>query len=817
MTVPRQIKSSSEPGLRSRNFQCVAKNGFGDPGNAYPHSMAWFRDHLYVGTTRHNLAQRGVVLGIENARVDYPINMAVWPVELPKSFHGIFDYDMRGQIWRYDPKTENWQNVYKSETIMTPDGFEAPVSFGFRNLVPFQCKGETSPALYAPTWGTSLSPPTMMLRTYDGENFESVSQPGLGLGSEFRGARPLVEFKGRLFIAPVMGRKKAQACTADTMSILVNADPAREEWKMACGAHFGDPGNRSVYSMCVFNEYLYAGTLNIKDGFQVWKTDGDGKPPFRWTKVISQGAYRGRLNQAAFSMSSFNGQLYIGSGIQSGGFDREYNVGPAAPEVIRVYPDDSWELITGTPRITPEGLKIPLSGFEAGFGNMATCYMWAMGVHKGWLYLGTAVWSPFLKFYDWNQWPRRANKIIDSKNFEKYISNSGGFDMWRTRDGVRWMPVTLDGFDNPYNIGIRNFVSTPHGLYVGVANSFGPRVAVKRAAGWIYENNKKGGLEIWLGDHPSLIDQKETKSRKGATTPVDVDLKMVHVKEKTGNAASFVSRFFKKSDFRHVGYWNEKTHDGKTACENLMEEFISFLQPVAKINVPTPPSEEELKLWLHSRISSSRTDGPRGNETSIKGKILDLCCKAGATTRYLIKYFSTEDIVGVTFDKKEIEACRKNVPDVHFQYMPASKLKLPGETFDYVICVEGLVGLNKKKLLQEIFHLLKPGGQMVFSDILWKNNDKRTRFFQKKKPIPIKESIEYKELLKSMGFGNIQIVDATSACWGGFQKHVSQYLELKMLASREDPDQLKQEIPFQFRELGIVSHYLLISGKKNKR
>jgi hypothetical protein len=42
-------------------------------------------------------------------------------------------------------------------------------------------------------------------------------------------------------------------------------------------------------------------------------------------------------------------------------------------------------------------------------------------------------------------------------------------------------------------------VSTPAGLYIGVANPFGPKIAVKAGESWKYEVNPKGGLEIWQG------------------------------------------------------------------------------------------------------------------------------------------------------------------------------------------------------------------------------------------------------------------------------------------------------------------------------
>ena len=77
---------------------------------------------------------------------------------------------------------------------------------------------------------------------------------------------------------------------------------------------------------------------------------------------------------------------------------------------------------------------------------------------------------------------------------------------FRTPDGVNWDPVTLTGFENPYNYGVRTLESTPWGLFVGTANPFGPEIALRDAINgsgdctWKYHANHNGGLEIWLGE-----------------------------------------------------------------------------------------------------------------------------------------------------------------------------------------------------------------------------------------------------------------------------------------------------------------------------
>lgn len=51
-------------------------------------------------------------------------------------------------------------------------------------------------------------------------------------------------------------------------------------------------------------------------------------------------------------------------------------------------------------------------------------------------------------------------------------STERGFSLYRTVGGIQLEAITTNGFNDEYNYGIRNLVSTPQGLYVGTANPF---------------------------------------------------------------------------------------------------------------------------------------------------------------------------------------------------------------------------------------------------------------------------------------------------------------------------------------------------------
>ena len=477
------MRSSS--GLEQWQFTQIAHGGFGDPLNAYPHSMAWFKGQLYIGTMRATLCL------LKNR---LPLPVVHWPVKCPEE---VYSLDLRAQIWRYDPERGQWQQVHIAPLIVGRKGELVPRELSYRSMAVFQDVGDHEPALYVATWAPSKAQGPLILRSTDGREFVPVSKPGLG-DPTVSAFRSLVPFNGRLYTSPT-GQAGGKYNTPDNPVILESAAPAQGIWRLVCPPGFGDPSNLTIFEMIAFNGFLYAGTLNPTTGYQVWKTRGDGNPPYQWTKVISHGAYRGPFNEATVSMFVFGGTLYIGSGIQNGGFDRIHDIGPGAPELIRIYPDDSWELIVGEARSTPQGYKLPLSGFGAGFDNFFNGYFWRLAEFDGSLYAGTFNWSVFLPYIQPVQQEKRNEQLLHWLGVDNLVSFAGGFDLFRSQDGVRWLPVTTTGFGNPYNYGARTMIGTPAGLFVATANPFGPEVVVRTAAGWTYMPNPKGGAEVWLG------------------------------------------------------------------------------------------------------------------------------------------------------------------------------------------------------------------------------------------------------------------------------------------------------------------------------
>lgn len=498
----------AQKGLSREDFVKTCTNGFGDGENSFPHSMAWFKGALYVGTTRSNMAMLRFAM---KGRLD---DFEIWPVKTPETREGLNQLDRRAQIWRYNPQKEEWTIVYKSpmvDRIEDTDGESRSTGalqshnnkvsreIGYRGMLVYKSKQDPEPALYISTFVPRSSPGVLILRTYDGITYEQVSEYGV-IGKQINSIRSMIAFRGKLYIAPT-GSRGAGNMNISEASVYETDDPESGKWERVSEQGFGDKENKSIFSMCATSKYLYAGTFN-SNGYEVYRSDCNGGSPYRWERVISGGAGRGSENQIALSMTEYKGHLYIGSAIQNGGHDRENNIGPAASQLVRYCEESSEiELVVGE-NYTKEK-SAALSGLGNGFDNECNGYFWRMCEHQGWLYLGTFDRSSMLEWMKEGREEGNAGLIRDV-GVEHYLKKRG-CELWRTWDGENWLPVTRNGFDNPYNFGIRTMQSTSEGLFVGVANPFGPEIARREGEEWNYVPNSRGGLEIWLGGKKTNI------------------------------------------------------------------------------------------------------------------------------------------------------------------------------------------------------------------------------------------------------------------------------------------------------------------------
>src|SRR6185369_1249346 len=115
------------------------------------------------------------------------------------------------------------------------------------------------------------------------------------------------------------------------------------------------------------------------------------------------------------------------------------------PELVRIDADDSWEIMVGPPRVVGTDVKRPRSGVSLGLGSAFSSQFRALTAHEGKLYLGVSDWSQVLEI---------APSVADMAQHEF------GFDLFRSDDGISWVPVTRNGFGADHQPIPRTMAST---------------------------------------------------------------------------------------------------------------------------------------------------------------------------------------------------------------------------------------------------------------------------------------------------------------------------------------------------------------------
>ncbi len=494
-------------------FTMISDGGFGDPQNNYAWSMAEFKGDIYIGTGRNVPYMVALAMKRQGA---FPANLTLSflthpagspppslynPNETPPSPADVilWSHDMRAEIWRYHEGT--WTQVHQASTFVNPlDGYTYPEGVGYRIMTPFTDTNGTE-ALYAGV-GFGFGR-VLVIRSTDGITWAPVNTSGI----PSRDTRAMTTHNGKLYVG-----------TGDGIYASACPSTSTDTWEKVAGFQ--------VASLKSFNGYLYAGTGNPggpseTDGFEVWRSSiASPEGPDDWVRVVSGGA-GDAWNVLAASMQDYHGDLFVGSMNLPFGTGTE---GLKGFDLIRVDTGDSWDLIVGNyhPKIPTDPRGPPLSGWPSGFANPFNLYDWSLETYRGNLYLGTFDIFSFARYI--REVPGGEEMLLDAlssrsgndtgstlpqngtigaflaglgeinqttygdgENIVPIIEflawDFGGADLWSSPDGVLWVPVELNGFDDPDNYGFRTMLTTPDGIMIGTANPF-------------------NGCQVWVGTTP---------------------------------------------------------------------------------------------------------------------------------------------------------------------------------------------------------------------------------------------------------------------------------------------------------------------------
>jgi MPBQ/MSBQ methyltransferase len=198
--------------------------------------------------------------------------------------------------------------------------------------------------------------------------------------------------------------------------------------------------------------------------------------------------------------------------------------------------------------------------------------------------------------------------------------------------------------------------------------------------------------------------------------------------------------YYDNSGFFNFGYWGAGARSQREACEALVDRLVEGI--------------------------------------AVKGgRILDVACGVGASTRRLLSSYAPEAITAINISEAQIAEAQKLVPECEFRQMDATRLDFPGDHFDAVICVEAAFHFDtREEFLREALRVLKPGGSLVLSDILYRRlatplvaptHVPRANF--------VPDAASYRCLLERAGFHAIDVEDATAVCLGRFRQNLSRW------------------------------------------
>ena len=168
-------------------------------------------------------------------------------------------------------------------------------------------------------------------------------------------------------------------------------------------------------------------------------------------------------------------------------------------------------------------------------------------------------------------------------------------------------------------------------------------------------------------------------------------------------------------------YWGEHIHLGYYTKEEMELGY----------------KKKDFKQAKYDFVDEMMKLGGIDPATDSEAKVLDVGCGFGGTSRYIAKKLGPKaEVTGITLSPKQVErgtelAKEQNVPNAKFMVKDALAMDFPDNSFDIVwACESGEHMPDKKKYIDEMVRVLKPGGKFVMAT--WCQRDDTEVPFTKK-------------------------------------------------------------------------------------
>ena len=431
-------------------------------------------------------------------------------------------------VWQVDPETDECKVVYAGLNSVQDyaAAYKEGISTGIRGMCVYQDQLVISNVTMDATTGKSSA--TLLISSDPEKGFTQIADseslfnyPAYRYADSIYGGSiwDMVEYNNSLYVSICTGTLDNMPNKNTMQSFALvrgdrNADGtftwtpvAGDQKKDGARYTFGIDPERTrsgAANLMVFNDYLYIGEYNDEE--------------------IA-------LERILFSKTGKNADGQFGGGLDcrflNANLDQSVNL-------YRMDKNENMELVVGnSTKMFPNG---SLSGLKSGFGRNENQYIWRMEVYDGKLYVGTHDASSLLEcfgqFVNGNLLKRTPSEWKDQWNYLKALMKAlatvdpngtgnpdtlaqtikfsynfvfknitvrnmasaikllnylrtakRGFDLYVTEDGVNFETITIDGFGDPYNHGLRVFATTDQGLCLGTANPFfGSQIWIQRKA-----------------------------------------------------------------------------------------------------------------------------------------------------------------------------------------------------------------------------------------------------------------------------------------------------------------------------------------------
>ena len=205
---------------------------------------------------------------------------------------------------------------------------------------------------------------------------------------------------------------------------------------------------------------------------------------------------------------------------------------------------------------------------------------------------------------------------------------------------------------------------------------------------------------------------------------------------------------YDETDFYNVGYWADAPATLGQACRALVEQHLRLVRPDLR-----------------------------------PATILDVGCGLGATTALFAQAYPMAAVTGINISARQVAHAQQQTPSITFEAMDAAQLAFPDDSFDLLLSVEAAFHFNTRRaFLLEAHRVLRPGGQLVFTDLLL-----HTTQWVGSWSVPevnfLPDIAAYAELLAGLPFGAGRLADVTADTWLSFCRHLRRQPALQDLVA----------------------------------